>query len=224
MKLCRYCQNRGKKEQCQYYSEVSNHAEICNDYMQAEGLEDWLENRGKPINEEALKQAYRNKVSAAQGQHFELEILAACNYYRHKGVAVIDKTPEPFRVTKKGANGVFTGRFTKAAQPDFQGTLINGTSIVFEAKMTSKDRINRDVLTEEQMNTLEAHQNLSAKCYVCACIQNQCFMIPWEIWRDMKTHYGRKYIKAEDVEEYKVKYDGKVHFLQRILPELGVKA
>ena len=186
----------------------------------AEELEDWLRNRGKRVDEEALKQAYRNKVSSAQGQHFEDEILAACNYYKREGIAVIDKTPEPFRVMKKDKNGIFTGRFTKAAQPDFQGTLQNGISIVFEAKKTSKDRINRNVLTEEQMNVLEAHQSMSAKCYVCACIADQCFMIPWEIWRDMKEHFGRKYIKAEDVTQYKVKFDGKVHFLQNIIQEL----
>ena len=184
----------------------------------AEELEDWLRNRGKPVDEDALKQAYRNKVSSAQGQHFEDEILAACKYYKRMGMAVVDKTPEPFRVMKKDKNGIFTGRFTKAAQPDFQGTLNNGVSIVFEAKKTSKDRILQSVLTQEQMGVLEAHETMQALCFVCVCISEQCFMVPWATWRDMKAIYGRKYLKAEDIQQYRIKFDGKVYFLQNIIP------
>ena len=36
------------------------------------------------------------------------------------------------------------------------------------------------------------------------------FKVPWAIFRAMKEHYGRKYIKPEDVQEYKVKYIGGV--------------
>jgi recombination protein U len=32
----------------------------------------------------------------------------------------------------------------------------------------------------------------------------------------MKEMYGRQYLKAEDIEEYKVRFDGAVHFLQNI--------
>ena len=28
--------------------------------------------------------------------------------------------------------------------------------------------------------------------------------------------YGRQYLKAEDIEEYKVRFDGAVHFLQNM--------
>lgn len=37
--------------------------------------------------------------------------------------------------------------------------------------------------------------------------------IPWNVWRDMKEMYGRQYLKPDDIEEYKVKFDGAVHFL-----------
>ncbi len=30
------------------------------------------------------------------------------------------------------------------------------------------------------------------------------FRIPWPIWRDMKEHFGRKYVKPEELEEYRV--------------------
>ena len=137
--------------------------------------------------------------------------------YEQYNIAVIDKTPEPFRVTSKNhRTGEFTGRFSAHAQPDFQGTLYGGQSIVFEAKRTSKDRITRNVLTDTQMDVLEKHNRLGALCGVCTCIQDDFFFIPWNMWRDMKEMYGRQYLKAEDIEEYKVRFDGAVHFLQNI--------
>ena len=70
------------------------------------------------------KQQYKNRLNNAQGQHFEREILAGCRMYESHGIATIDKTPEPFRVTSKNhRTGEFTGRFSTHAQPDFQGTL-----------------------------------------------------------------------------------------------------
>ena len=98
-----------------------------------------------------VRQQYKNKQNNAQGQHFEREILAGCRVYEQKGIATIDKTPEPFRVTSKNRRtGEFTGRFSAHAQPDFQGTLYGGRSIMFEAKRTGKDRIIRNVLTDTQ--------------------------------------------------------------------------
>ena len=58
-------------------------------------------------------------------------------------------------VTSKGAGGTFAGRFTALAQPDFQGTMAGGQSVVFEAKYTTTDRMKREVLTKEQMDAVE---------------------------------------------------------------------
>lgn len=180
-------------------------------------LQAWQQARNNPIDEEQLKRQYQNRINNAQGQHFENEILAGCKMYEQHKIAVIDKTPEPFRVTKKNhKTGEFTGRFSKHAQPDFQGTLYGGRSIVFEAKRTTQDRIQRNVLTDTQMDVLEAHNRFGALCGVCICIQDDFFFIPWNVWRDMKEMYGRQYLKAEDIEEYKVRFDGAVHFLQNI--------
>lgn len=179
-------------------------------------LKKWQQARETPVDEEQLKRQYKNRVNNAQGQHFEREILAGCRMYEHHGIATIDKTPEPFRVTSKNhRTGEFTGRFSTHAQPDFQGTLHGGRSIMFEAKRTSKDRITRNVLTDTQMEILEKHNRLGALCGVCICIQDDFFFIPWNVWRDMKEMYGRQYLKAEDIEEYKVRFDGAVHFLDR---------
>lgn len=125
-------------------------------------LQRWQQARENPVDEERLKRQYKNRINNAQGQHFENEILAGCNMYEQHGIATIDKTPEPFKVTSKNhRTGEFTGRFSKHAQPDFQGTLYGGRSIVFEAKRTTKDRITRNVLTDTQMKVLEKHNRLS---------------------------------------------------------------
>ena len=183
-------------------------------------LKAWQTARETPIDEEKLRQQYKNRQSNAQGQHFEREILAGCRIYQQHGIAMIDKTPEPFRVLKKSQNGMFTGRFSTPAQPDFQGTLKGGQSIVFEAKRTGKDRITRNVLTDTQMDMLEKHNRLGALCGVCVNIQDDFFFIPWNVWRDMKEMYGRQYLKAEDIEEYKVRFDGAVHFLDKLIKEI----
>lgn len=185
-------------------------------------LQKWQQARENPVDEERLKRQYKNRINNAQGQHFENEILAGCKMYEHNGIATIDKTPEPFKVTSKNRRtGEFTGRFSKHAQPDFQGTLYGGRSIVFEAKRTTKDRITRNVLTDTQMDVLEKHNRIGALCGVCICIQDDFFFIPWNVWRDMKEMYGRQYLKPEDIEEYKVKFDGAVHFLDRYLRQRG---
>ena len=112
-------------------------------------LKKWQQARATAVDEDKLKQQYKNRLNNAQGQHFEREILAGCRMYESHGIATIDKTPEPFRVTSKNhRTGEFTGRFSTHAQPDFQGTLYGGRSIMFEAKRTSKDRITRNVLTD----------------------------------------------------------------------------
>lgn len=177
----------------------------------------WQQSGNTQVNEEQLKQQYKNRQNNARGQHFEKEILAGCRMYQRFGIAEIDKTPEPFRVTRKGKNGIFTGRFSTPAQPDFQGTISGGKSIVFEAKRTTKDRIARNVLTDTQMDILEKHSRLNAVCGVCVNIQDDFFFIPWKVWRDMKKIYGRKYLKTDDVQTYKVGYDGAVHFLDNFI-------
>ncbi len=168
------------------------------------------------------KRIWQATMNNAQGHQFEEAILAGCAVYAAQlpPRAKIDKTPEPFRVQSKSKNGVFTGRFTAHAQPDFQGTLQDGRSVVFEAKYTSTDRLNREVLTQTQQDTLEAHYRLGALAAVCAGIGTEFFFVPWPVWRDMKQHYGRKYVTAANLQPYRVRFDGTVRFLDYLTPPL----
>lgn len=165
------------------------------------------------VDKEKAKQRYQNMVNNAQGHFFEGYIKAGCAYYSDRGRADVDKTPEPFRVLSKSRDGVFKGRFTARAQPDFQGTLDGGRSIVFEAKYTTTDRMKRDVLTREQQDALERHARRGAVAAVCAGIGNDFFFVPWSVWRDMKEHFGRKYVTAADLEPWRVRFNGAVLFL-----------
>lgn len=160
-----------------------------------------------------LAQRYQNAVNNAQGHFFEDYIKAACALYSRQGRAEIDKTPEPFRVLEKLKDGIFKGRFTAPAQPDFQGTLAGGRSIVFEAKYTTTDRLKFDVLTDEQQDALERHHRRGAISAVCAGIKNDFFFVPWVIWRDMKQYFGRKYVTAANLEPFRVRFNGAVLFL-----------
>ena len=156
---------------------------------------------------------YRNKVNNAQGHFFEDYIKAGCALYSERGRAEIDKTPEPFRVMEKMHDGIFKGRFTAHAQPDFQGTLDGGRSIVFEAKYTTTDRMKRDALTPVQQKTLESHHRRGALSAVCVGIGDKFFFVPWLLWRDMKDIFGRQYVTAADLENLRVKFNGAVLFL-----------
>lgn len=159
------------------------------------------------------RQQWQNAVNNAQGHFFEGAIKAACALYSDRERADVDKTPEPFRVMEKSRDGIFKGRFTARAAPDFQGTLDGGRSIVFEAKYTTTDRLKRDVLTSEQQAALERHARRGAVAAVCAGIGNDFFFVPWDVWRDMKEHFGRKYVTAADLERWRVRFNGAVLFL-----------
>lgn len=168
---------------------------------------------GKP----RLPRQYQNWINNAQGHDFEKAIGQACALYARTGAAWIEKTPEPFRVMSKSkSGGIFQGRFTAKAQPDFQGTVAGGRSIVFEAKYTTTDRLRRDVLTEKQMEALEQHGRIGAIAFVCAGIQGSLFAVPWACWQNMQQYWGRKYVTAQDLEPYRVKFDGAVRFLEYV--------
>lgn len=163
--------------------------------------------------------AIRGKQNRAAGQYFEQIIEAACREYRQAGIAEIEKTPEAMKpLGGSNGKGQFLACYTKKAQPDFKGTLNGGGSVVFEAKFTSTGKIQQSVLLQQQADALERHQRLGALCFVLVSFDYQMYYrVPWEVWRDMKDVYGRKYLTPEDMPEYRVRMNrGVLDFL----PEL----
>lgn len=161
------------------------------------------------------KAVMSGKRSKVAGEFWERMIEASCQYYRDRGIAEISKTPEPMRPIKPLGQGKFVAYYEKMAQPDYKGTLAGGRAVVFEAKHTDSNRLQRSVISSEQEKQLDRHERLGADCFVMVSFGfEQYFKIPWAVFREMKRHYGRKYITPEDIQDYKVNYIGSViHFL-----------
>ncbi len=137
------------------------------------------------------------------GTSFEAIIIRGCQWYQKHDMAIINKCPEPFHVISRTPDGKFIGRFgTSKAQPDFQGTLKNGRSFVAEAKATSADRLRQNIITDKQAELLEQHEQMGAYCCIICKIQEQTFVVPWDVWKNMKDIYGRKYVTQKDIAQY----------------------
>ena len=164
-----------------------------------------------PTAAEALENVQRSQQglqSKRAGEHFENTIAASLRWYEDKGLACVEKTPEPMKpLGKPNRLGQFRACYVKAGQPDFKGTLTGGRSVVFEAKHTDSDRIEYSRLTDEQIEKLRTHHALGAAAFVLVSFRLQDFYrIPWEVWRDMKDIYGYKHMKQPDCEPYRVQY------------------
>lgn len=155
-----------------------------------------------------IRRSQRGLQSKRAGEYFENLIEASLSWYKGKGVARVEKTPEPMRPLRPpNRQGQFLACYTKAAQPDFKGTLTGGRSVVFEAKHTDSDRIEYNRLTPEQLDSLAEHHSLGAVVFVLVSVGLQDFFrVPWETWRDMKDIYGHKHIKAAELEPFRVQY------------------
>lgn len=147
--------------------------------------------------------AYRTMgmKSRNAGRRFEHMIDEACNYYREKGLADIEKTPEPMKPIRALGGGKFEAVYTGEAQADYKGYLPGGKAVYFEAKATTADRITQDRVTKNQTERLERAYQMGVEVFVLCSFHDMVFIrVPWKVWRDMKNYYGRKYVTAEDAQ------------------------
>ena len=94
----------------------------------------------------------------------------------------------------------------KAAFPGWKNTPVKKRAAIMRKLYTLIER-DLEELTDEQIDRLTLHHKMGAATYVLVSFGLEDFYrIPWEVWRDMKAIYGRKYIKAADVEQYRVPY------------------
>ncbi|WP_270597433.1 Holliday junction resolvase RecU [Enterococcus asini] len=163
----------------------------------------------------AFSKKARNRSNTDRGRLFERLVDQACLFYRNGGVAMIEKTPEPFRVVEKYDAGFFKGRFTGHAQPDYKGTLKGGRAIAFEAKMTGTDRIKKSVVTDFQTACMNYHYHMGAYVGVVCMIKNTVAFVPWSDWLRMKELFGRQYILEKELLRYQVPTPGFVDFLRQ---------
>ena len=160
----------------------------------------------KPRTSASIRRSYIGARSRAEGAGFENLINSACDYYRTKGIADIEKTPEPMKPLG-GADraGRFLACYTKQAQPDYKGVLRGGKAVNFEAKHTDSDRLTFDRVSTAQARRLSRTEALGGISFVLCSFSGRAFYrVPWAVWRDMKRLFGRKYITPADLAEYRV--------------------
>lgn len=147
----------------------------------------------------------RGRRNNASGDFFENMLNGACQYYREKGIAIVEKTPEPMRPLMPCGQGRFIACFEKQAQPDYKGVLCDGTAIIFEAKHTDSDKMHESVITQTQRQNLDDFQRMGAQCFVMVSMAFEKFYrVPWEVFGDMKPRFGRKYMTEKELEPYRL--------------------
>ena len=145
-------------------------------------------------------------MSRERGKAFEDRIDASLEYYRSRGYAAVEKTPEPMKPIKPLGDGKFIACYVKKAQADYKGLVKGGRTVIFEAKYTDSDRLSQDRVTQEQTDYLNERAALGARCYVIGGFSSgNVYLIPWGIWCSMKDLFGHKYATEKDLENCKIK-------------------
>lgn len=155
------------------------------------------------------------KRSKRNGQNFEKLIERTCEHYRRKGIANINKTPEPLKPLAPLNNGQFRAVYAKKGQPDFLGTIVGGKSIIMEAKHTNGTNIRFDRISLHQERELEGTHRLGGIAVVLISFSMKNFYsVPWVNWKDMKYTIGKKSVNKKDLADYKLDTkNGYLHFL-----------
>lgn len=144
----------------------------------------------------------RGIKNRAHGKAFEDLISRSFDMLERDMVCCIEKTPEPMKVLRPVGEGRFLCCFSKKAQPDYKGTMSGGQSIVIEAKHTEKDSISASVVTSEQAKKLNVHAALGARCFVLSELGYDHYLVPWDVWRQAKTNFGKLTMTKDDLAPY----------------------
>ena len=202
--------------------------------------------------EKAKKRSESHRKTRAQGRNFEEEIERGCSFYSDSGRAMISKVPENRRVVGRtgGRTSMMICVNDKKSHPDFMGSLApDGKSIVFEAKHNNTDRIPFNRVTDYQFELLDKHYKMGASVFILIAFDKisgekisfdfgdsiqAVYLVPFEIWRNMKALFGRLYLhindfapgKPNDLSQYRVSYiidaengKGIVYFLDPFVAE-----
>ena len=62
---------------------------------------------------------------------------------------------------------------------------------------------------QSQQDYMDRHQALGARCFVIAGFSSgMVYCVPWDIWKTMKDHFGRKYVTEADLRNTKCRRRG----------------
>lgn len=150
------------------------------------------------------------------GARLEESVRLVCELYRKRGVAVIDKTPEPIRqLGKMDKKGHFKACRDKKAQPDFKG-VHKGVPICFDAKATESERFSLSNILPWQVKYLNDFRKAGGAAFVLLKIKSEVFILDIKRVNNL-TALGIKSVRAEDFTE-----DEKVDTSKGYVDFLGV--
>ncbi|MDN6288869.1 MAG: Holliday junction resolvase RecU [Tetragenococcus koreensis] len=153
------------------------------------------------------KASYGGLMAKRNGERFEHLLDVMCAQYRSRGLACIQKTPEPMKPIRaiNRNKGLYQAVFTKKAQPDYSGTLNNGKSIVFEAKHTDTSNLPCNRINSAQVRDLNAHSKLGALTYIVISFSMKNFyVVPWKKWQELLKSTGKKSLNQKDLVEFEI--------------------
>lgn len=146
-----------------------------------------------------------------RGLSWELQLGAWHDAYRRDRRAFVVKTNPPVKLLSRvDRSGQFRACFAASGPPDFIGTLApSGTTVVFDAKETVKERWPLADLPRHQAVDLEACMMNGGVAFVALRIQDVGFVLPWERlgpiykrWALGDAGRGEASLSLEDVAEF----------------------
>lgn len=169
----------------------------------------------------SVENVIKGRENRKAGQIFERFLEEACAYYWMRGIACIEKTPEPMvpvRPFGTRRSGQFIAYYSKQAQPDFKGVLKGGRCVIFDAKHTLKDRIRQDVVSEKQYEMFEKYEKMGAYCWIVISLaESDYYRVPWSDWKNMKDRVGHLYMSRNELEPYRIPSRGmEILFLEGV--------
>ena len=145
-------------------------------------------------------------MSKSKGANFEKLLEMSFDWYKQRGDAMIEKTPEPMRVIRPLGKGRFEAFYEKKAQPDYKGVLNGGRSIIFEAKYTDKDRALQSIVHPHQLEYMKQAEKLGALCFIVLGFgSGAVYKVPIDTWENMKDIFGHKYVTEKELTHFRVK-------------------
>lgn len=176
------------------------------------------------MKKESVARVEAGRRNIRNGKIVEERVKVACEVYKEKGVACIDKNSEPVQIVKslEKQGGFYLARFAQKAKPDFEGVLRGGRAILFDVKSTEQEQIKASALSKGQAQYLEQYDKMGAVSAVLVCLQIKDFyMVPWGVWKDMKNLFGHVHMTREELAPYRVNNDTYVQFLEKIIEGVG---
>jgi recombination protein U len=148
------------------------------------------------------------------GREFERRVEASLERLAELGAAYVTKNAEAVRILRNLGGGRYVVVYASNGEPDYKGVLRGGKCVVLEAKYSGTAKTAQSRVYPNQAAALERYAELGAKCYVLAgYADGSVYRVPWEVWREMKERFGRKYVTAADLKRYRVRLEDGIYYI-----------